>query len=70
MSRAIELLAVVAVQAGLEAEEAGLAFFRIELMNTSPAFIRALADVARRYDRGVDKTVLDWEYLLVTARKR
>ncbi|HEX8630457.1 MAG TPA: class I SAM-dependent methyltransferase [Catenuloplanes sp.] len=30
----------------------------------------ALADVARRYDRGVDKTVLDWEYLLVTARKR
>ncbi len=34
------------------------------------ALDRALADVARRYDRGVDKTVLDWEYLLVTARKR
>jgi SAM-dependent methyltransferase len=31
---------------------------------------RALADVAQRYNRGVDKTVLDWEYLLVTARKR
>jgi hypothetical protein len=31
---------------------------------------RALADVARRFDRGVDKTVLDWEYLVVTARKR
>jgi len=34
------------------------------------ALDRALADVARRYDRGGDKTVLDWEYLLVTARKR
>jgi hypothetical protein len=34
------------------------------------ALDRALADVARRYDRGVDKTVLDWEYLLATARKR
>jgi SAM-dependent methyltransferase len=31
---------------------------------------RALADVARRYDRGVGTTVLDWEYLVVTARKR
>ena len=30
----------------------------------------ALADVARRYNRGGDKPVLDWEYLLVTARKR
>ena len=34
------------------------------------ALDRALADLARRYDRGVDKTVLDWEYLVVTARKR
>jgi SAM-dependent methyltransferase len=34
------------------------------------ALDRALADVARRYDRGGDKTVLDWEYLVVTARKR
>lgn len=31
---------------------------------------QALADVARRFDRGVGKTVLGWEYLLVTARKR
>ncbi len=34
------------------------------------ALDRALADVVRRYDRGGDKTVLDWEYLVVTARKR
>ncbi len=34
------------------------------------ALDRALADVARRFDRGEGKTVLDWEYLLVTARKR
>jgi 2-polyprenyl-3-methyl-5-hydroxy-6-metoxy-1,4-benzoquinol methylase len=31
---------------------------------------QALADLARRYDRGDGKTVLDWEYLLVAARKR
>ena len=31
---------------------------------------QALADLARRSDRGTDKTVLDWEYLLLTARKR
>jgi ubiquinone/menaquinone biosynthesis C-methylase UbiE len=31
---------------------------------------QALADLARRNDRGNGKTVLDWEYLLVTARKR
>ena len=30
----------------------------------------ALAEVARRFDRGDGKTVLDWEYLVVTARKR
>jgi ubiquinone/menaquinone biosynthesis C-methylase UbiE len=34
------------------------------------ALDRALAEVAQRYDRGVDRTVMDWEYLLVTARKR
>jgi SAM-dependent methyltransferase len=34
------------------------------------ALDRALVDVARRYDRGGDTMVLDWEYLLVTARKR
>jgi len=31
---------------------------------------QALADLARRYDRGDGKTVLDWEYLLVAAHKR
>jgi hypothetical protein len=30
---------------------------------------QALADLARGYDRGDGKTMLDWEYLLVTARK-
>lgn len=29
-----------------------------------------LVDLARRFDRGQDKTVLEWEYLLLTARKR
>ena len=29
----------------------------------------ALAALARRHDRGVQTTVLDWEYLLFTARK-
>lgn len=28
-----------------------------------------LDDLARRYDRGVNGTVMDWEYLLVTARR-
>ncbi|WP_026877802.1 class I SAM-dependent methyltransferase [Jiangella gansuensis] len=28
-----------------------------------------LAALARRFDRGTDATVLDWEYLLVTARR-
>lgn len=31
---------------------------------------RALADLARRHDRGGARTVLDWEYLLLTARRR
>jgi ubiquinone/menaquinone biosynthesis C-methylase UbiE len=31
---------------------------------------QTLADLARRYDHGTGKTVLDWEFLLVTARKR
>ncbi|MDE3202859.1 MAG: class I SAM-dependent methyltransferase [Acidobacteriota bacterium] len=30
----------------------------------------ALADLARRHDRGEGKTVMDWEFLLATARKR
>lgn len=31
---------------------------------------RDLADLARRHDFGTGTTVMDWEYLLVTARKR
>jgi hypothetical protein len=34
------------------------------------ALDRDLADLARRHDRGTSSTVLDWEYLLVTARRR
>ncbi len=30
----------------------------------------ALAELGRRFDRGSDATVLDWEYLLVIARRR
>jgi ubiquinone/menaquinone biosynthesis C-methylase UbiE len=33
------------------------------------ALDRDLAALAARYDRGTDSTVLDWEYLLVTARR-
>jgi SAM-dependent methyltransferase len=29
-----------------------------------------LADLARRHDRGAGSTVMDWEYLLLTARKK
>ena len=29
-----------------------------------------LVELARRHDRGVVQTVMDWEYLLITARKR
>jgi len=31
---------------------------------------RDLADLARRHDLGTGTTVMDWEYLLLTARKR
>lgn len=34
------------------------------------ALDRDLAELARRHDRGDGATVMDWEYLLVTARKR
>jgi ubiquinone/menaquinone biosynthesis C-methylase UbiE len=34
------------------------------------ALDRELADLARRSDRGQGSTVLDWEYLLLTATKR
>ena len=29
-----------------------------------------LVELARRHDRGVVQTVMEWEYLLITARKR
>jgi ferrochelatase len=47
----LEILYDIDVAAREEAEEAGLAFHRIELMNTSPRFIRALADVALEQER-------------------
>jgi SAM-dependent methyltransferase len=34
------------------------------------ALDRDLADLARRHDRGTGSTVMDWEYLLFTARVR
>jgi ubiquinone/menaquinone biosynthesis C-methylase UbiE len=34
------------------------------------ALDRELAELARRHDRGDGSTVMDWEYLLATARKR
>lgn len=34
------------------------------------ALDRELVELARRHDRGTTTTVTDWEYLLVTARKR
>ncbi len=33
------------------------------------ALDRDLAALATRYDRGISSTVMDWEYLLLTARK-
>jgi ferrochelatase len=47
----LEILYDIDIAARQEAEEAGLAFHRIELMNTSPSFIRALADVALDQER-------------------
>jgi hypothetical protein len=29
-----------------------------------------LADLAQRHDRGAGSTVMDWEYLLLTAEKK
>lgn len=34
------------------------------------ALDRDLAELARRHDRGKGATIMDWEYLLATARKR
>jgi ferrochelatase len=52
----LEILYDIDVAAREEADEAGLAFHRIELMNTSPAFIRALADVALDQERSAQPT--------------
>ena len=49
----LEILYDIDIAAREEAEEAGLAFNRIELMNTAPTFIRALADVALDQERSV-----------------
>jgi hypothetical protein len=34
------------------------------------ALEQELANLARRHDRGTRTTVMDWEYLLLTARKQ
>jgi ferrochelatase len=47
----LEILYDIDIAAREEATDAGLAFNRIELMNTSPSFIRALADVALDQER-------------------
>ncbi len=44
----LEILYDLDVAARQEAEQAGIAFHRIELPNTQPAFIRALAEVVHR----------------------
>ncbi len=38
-------------------------------LQRAAALDRDLADLARRHDRGGAATVMDWEYLLLTARK-
>jgi ferrochelatase len=48
----LEILYDLDVAAREEAEEAGIAFHRIELPNTQPAFIRALAAVVHRTSSG------------------
>ncbi len=34
------------------------------------ALDQELADLARRHDHGAGTTIMDWEYLLLTARKQ
>jgi ferrochelatase len=48
LSDHLEILYDVDIGAREQAEEAGLTFARIESLNTSPTFIRALAGIARR----------------------
>lgn len=38
--------------------------------NRTAALDRELAELARRHDRGDEATVMDWEFLMATARKR
>ncbi|MDQ6748644.1 MAG: ferrochelatase [Candidatus Dormibacteraeota bacterium] len=52
----LEILYDIDVAARAEAEEAGLAFHRIELMNTSPAFIATLAAVVERERQALTTT--------------
>jgi ferrochelatase len=47
----LEILYDIDIAAREEAEAAGLLFHRIELMNTSPTFIRALADVVSKQEQ-------------------
>lgn len=49
----LEILYDIDVAAREEAEDAGLRFHRIDLPNTSPVFIRALAEVVEREQRAV-----------------
>jgi ferrochelatase len=49
----LEILYDIDVAAREEAEQAGLRFHRIELPNTSPVFIRALAEVVEREEEAV-----------------
>ncbi|HSR22131.1 MAG TPA: ferrochelatase [Candidatus Eisenbacteria bacterium] len=49
----LEILYDIDVAAREEAEEAGLRFHRIDLPNTSPVFIRALAEVVEREEGAV-----------------
>jgi protoporphyrin/coproporphyrin ferrochelatase len=54
----LEVLYDVDVAARAEAEEHGVEFHRIESLNVMPAFIDALADIARRELGGVDRSLL------------
>ncbi|HEX2222420.1 MAG TPA: ferrochelatase [Candidatus Limnocylindria bacterium] len=49
----LEVLYDVDIAARAQAEEAGLAFLRIESLNTMPEFIRALAGLVRRVDGSI-----------------
>jgi ferrochelatase len=52
----LEILYDIDIAAREEAESVGLRFHRIELLNTSPTFIRALADVVARQEAALTST--------------